>query len=246
MKKYLGLLIILFLSFMLFIPSQANAVIISDNYYGADDHGHGDVIGREAVFGADWMDVYIIGDNLYVDIKTNYQGNDYDGFSSLDTDFGDFFISTDGWDPWGSNPYLNDNSTNGEDWEYAFDVQTGNLYDISSSSAQSHILLSQHVMPSSGWIFRNGQEVAIDTSGLSAFSTGTAGYLDGGFYKFVINIADLDWQLGDLGFHWAAATCGNDVIEGSASVPEPTAMMLLGSGMILLAGFGRRKFVKKK
>ena len=240
MKKIYDFLITAVFFFALFVPGSAEAVRIDDNYIGRDGRGYGDVIGDPDDFGVDWLDVSITGNQMSVRIKTGYPGSDTIGAGTV---YADFFVSTDGWDPHGDAPYRADNSTNGEDWEYAFDVQTGGLQDI--TGAQSSIFRAENTMPLTGYLYRTGQETAINTTGLTAYSTTAGGTYDGSYYSFLIDIGGLDWNLSDLGFHWATATCANDVIEGSAaSIPEPASMLLLGIGLIGVAGFSRKKFKK--
>ena len=47
-------------------------------------------------------------------------------------------------------------------------------------------------------------------------------------------------------FVWGTATCANDTFSAQVMpVPEPLSLLLLGSGLIGLAGFARKKLIKK-
>lgn len=231
--------------------TNATTFRIQDNYVGGSldqvndvyEHNRGDVIsnaGSENLFDIDWMDIYYLDNYLRVDIHTDYVAGTE---GTAPTTYGDLFISTDGWNPFGDSPYLQDTIANGEKWEYAFDVSSGNLYDI--TNAQGSILTSDDVMPSEGYQYRNNQEVLINNAGLTSIGTGTAGR-SGEYYSMVMDVTGMNLDFASLlssnnvGFHWAM-TCGNDVIEGST--PEPGTMLLLGSGLLGLLGY-RRRFKK--
>jgi hypothetical protein len=233
--------------------SGAAYIRIQDNYVGGNldkvndiyEHNGGDVIssaGAENNFDIDWMDVYFLDNYLKVNIHTDYVS----GMSS--TTYGDLFISTDGWNPAGGEPYVNDTMLNGEKWEYAFDVSGGQLYDI--TNAQGSIVSSDAAMKAAGVThdqYRHDQEVLINSEGMTSIGLGTAQKVDG-YYSMIIDVSGIDPNFsslmgnGKLGLHWAM-TCGNDVIEGRTT-PEPATMFLLGSGLVGLVGL-RKRFGKK-
>jgi hypothetical protein len=233
----------------------AGAYVINDQYWGGTPThfwSPRDVVGSTDEFDIDRMEVAFGPQGMVIDIYTTYLDNiGIDG-----TELGDLFISVDGWKPQGTAPYTEDSFTlGGETWEYALVLdnhnptgQGGNafLYVIPQDTYSDHIISSS---APSGYVYREGQEVQLNTAGLTsvamgAWSIGNIGGSDTDDYlRFVI---DYDFgPVSEYGFHWAE-TCGNDVIEGSAPVPEPATMLLFGSGLMGLAALGRKRLARKR
>lgn len=230
MKKVLSILAVVTL--LIGLAGMAQAYTITDEYVGEDDHGYGDVIGDVDDFGIDEMEVELVGTDMTVKVKTGFTEGVYFG---QQINFGDLFISTNGWTP-------------EETWEYVFDVDAGNLYDIRSPQAQDKILLAEDVM-GSGVIYRNGQEVLINNDGLEASSDGGSAGRDGEYYVMQFDVSEMIDDLGSsykLGLHWSM-TCANDVIEGEfdPAIPEPSTVLLLGAGLLGIVGIVGRKRNKK-
>ena len=227
--------------------AYASPVTITDNYVGGTPTGSGwngaDVIGDSDKFDISSLTFDIGSSNLDVSVVSSY----FDNVGQYGTQLGDLFISTNGWHPFGSSPYTSDNASNGETWEYALVFSdhgssaaqsqnptsflghsgTVSLYQVTNAS---QIILSN----APGGIFRGNQEVQFNNTGLQALATGTWNIADlpGGYDQLNLSIALASFGVvSDWGFHYAM-TCGNDVIEGGAAVPEPAtgAMLIMALG----------------
>jgi len=245
-------------------PSFAVPSTINDRYWGGEEHGRGDVIGRDARFGIDSMEVERIGDILSVSINTNFAGRSGIFPSLTNTSYsnrrgisyGDLFLN-ETWDPNNdAHHYSTDNYLTGTAWSYAFSLDdrwsntggNGTLYSLTGDDSDT--LLSEDFL-SSG-TFRNGQEIAVDTSTKTANDT-----YGNGRWNIV---ADTDNTVGKVNFlidltgtslansetialHWGMS-CGNDTIEGLYTVPEPSVLALLALGLVGV-GVSARKNTKR-
>ena len=235
------------------------ALTISDGYIGANptrNYSHVDVIGQDALFNIDRLEVNLVGDRLVVDIYSGY----FDNVGEYDTRLGDLFLSIDGWNP--VDPSDQDSMHNGgEAWELVaslhgkgdIEAKSGNasLYRLDPSNAaqyENDILTSDEKTDGSRYIYRGDQEVQYNQeTGQGVLLTDEGSWYISDEMDFLrISVQALvgpDFDLTDiksLGYHFAM-TCGNDVIEGSAPVPEPGTVFLLGVGLIAMATRGRRR-----
>ena len=237
------------LSLTLVQPAVAVPTTIVDNYIGADAHGHGDVIGRTSDFEITSMDVSLSGSMLSVSIYTTFAGKGDDHlFDSLTggkgIGYGDLLLSGS-WNPYGSAPYSGDDSSNGTLWSYGFALDnrwwngsdtsggSGTLYRLDGATNDANTLLSGDFL--TGGTYRTGQEVAVDTNGLTGVGTGSWSIVDGSSINFSLDLSGTTLLTGDeIALHWGF-TCANDVIEGSIDVPEPGILLLMASGLLGVA-----------
>jgi hypothetical protein len=250
MKKILAALIL-----TLSASLSASPITILDTYVGGDDQGYGDVIGDVNKFGIDSMTVDLVGTSLTVTINTLFGDNGLGSFSGYTVSgngigFGDLFLSSTGWDPYGASPYSSDDSSNGTIWDYGISLadrwnksSTASLYSLDTSTLptqNSDALLSEDFL--TGATFRNGQEVAVNT-GTASLLTNTTTF-DGntsGALTFVLDITGTDLVgASSIGLHWGM-TCGNDTIEGAYNVPEPSTIVMMLLGLLFVGSMGLRR-----
>ena len=220
--------------------------------------GYPDVIGLLEKFDIQKVVVDVTASGVTADIYTNFAPDynstsiaPYIGNENKTFNIGDFFFTVGGSLKYGVVLYDHAVPNGGQTGST---VVTGHLYGINNNSIDNGTLTAAEALNGYGGNYRPDEIVLLRQDGVSIsdLGTGSVNVASGGDgatnpeFKITVSIpkavsssfySDMSGS-SNWGIHFAAASCGNDVIDGR--VPEPATFFLLG-GALLGLGLIRRR-----
>jgi hypothetical protein len=239
-------------------PALAGSIVIDDRtdsataYWGgsvwnASSTAYGDVIGNP-YYSVDKLEASIVNGKIQVTLTGQY----FDSYQrSIDQANlfgpGDIYLQIGGYTkPAGGDQHnTTDQFTKSEGWDYVISFQNKSIYEFDfDATGESALNMTQ--LPSgfnsSQWIYRQNQAWR---GGYGAFLSNDVdiSFTDNTAHPelstMTFTYSTLDGRLSpEMGYHWDMM-CGNDVVEGGNTVPEPGTIVLLGLGLAGLAGIKR-------
>lgn len=224
--------------------SQAASITLIDAYGGPNPGTaccNGDVIGQLSEFDINRLTINTSGNNVSIHILLNWNNGDTALSPITPGQFptvnpGDLMI-TSGANYW-AIPVINHNNTA----PGAGGLTAGNLYAVTGFLTAFQILNN-----SCSTCYRPTEDVWGNSTGATLVGAGTrtTSFVTGSEIDISINFIGNAAFLAALEssntfIHYAAATCGNDILDGTgqgdstAATPEPVSFALMGAGLIAL------------
>lgn len=148
----------------------------------------------------------------------------------------------------GGNPYFLHYSVNGEEW-LPVGPSPGDSFKGGDIVDYALTLDETKYYSLSGDVFDPDYSVKMEFMGglpiENAYLPSYVDLADWGISKFYTGVL-ITWNLSNGPTSSLSMATPTPYGSGFAPVPEPTTMLLLGSGLLCFAGMGRRKFFKKK
>jgi hypothetical protein len=180
-------------------------------YVNIKPSGYSDVIGRRSA--VDQMEVTMNNDIVTVKITGPYFFNYMHNLKrTRDAPPGDLYISSQGWKVSGFPPYNKDIFEASEGWDYVVSFENKKVYKLKFSDIIMTSALPYVSKYRAHQAWRGGYGEAVDDAEVILTDNGLT---------FIFSVRNMVLR-SEIGVHWTMK-CGNDIIEGSASLP-PIAM----------------------
>ena len=212
--------------------SGARAVVIPDRaggniywggkYVNIKPSRYGDYIGRMTA--VDQMEVIMKDDVVTVKITGPYFFYYMHNVKhTRDAQPGDLYISSKGWKVSGTPPYTSDIFEESEGWDYVVSLENKKVYKLKFSNIVMTSALPHSNKYRAHQAWRGGYGEAVDEAEVILTDRGLS---------FIFSVRNMALH-SEIGLHWTMK-CGNDIIEGSASLP-PIAIGAPAAGPVVEA-----------